>query len=63
MYKNSFGSYLHGPILPKNPHFADLLIQLSLKKKYKQPFSLAKLEDTLEWKAHEAIANRLGIGL
>lgn len=34
VYKNSFGTYLHGPILPKNPKFADLLIKLALEKKY-----------------------------
>ena len=34
IYKNSFCSYLHGPILPKNPEFADLLIKLALEKKY-----------------------------
>jgi len=61
MYKNSFGSYLHGPILPKNPHFADLLIKLALEKKYKKSIDLYPLNDSLEWKAHKAIANRLGI--
>ena len=25
-YKNVFGTYLHGSLLPKNPHFADYLI-------------------------------------
>ena len=24
-YKNVFGTYLHGALLPKNPHFADYL--------------------------------------
>jgi len=61
VYKNSFGSYLHGPILPKNPHFADLLIKLALEKKYKEDIALQKLDDSLEWQAHEAIAKRLGI--
>jgi lipid II isoglutaminyl synthase (glutamine-hydrolysing) len=29
-YQNIFGSYMHGPILPKNIHFADYLIRLAL---------------------------------
>src|SRR3989344_4118519 len=48
VYKNSFGSYLHGPILPKNPKFADLLIKLALEKKYKSSINLSFLDDTLE---------------
>ncbi len=32
-YKNIFGTYLHGPLLPKNPDFADLLLQLALKRR------------------------------
>jgi len=55
VYKNSFGSYLHGPILPKNPHFADLLIKLALKNKYKRTIKLSALEDSLEWQAHNQI--------
>jgi hypothetical protein len=61
VYKNSFGSYLHGPILPKNPHFADYLIKLALEKKYKKKIDLPPLDDFLEWNAHKTIAKRLGI--
>ncbi len=61
IYKNSFGTYLHGPILPKNPHFADLLIKIALEKKYKEEAKLQELDDKLEWDAHNAIANQLGI--
>ncbi len=59
IYKNSFGSYLHGPILPKNPHFADLLIKLALEKKYKKEVMLEKLDDSLEEKAHESIKAKI----
>lgn len=31
---NTFGTYLHGPILPKNPLFADELIRRALARKY-----------------------------
>lgn len=61
VYKNSFGSYLHGPILPKNPSFADLLIKLALEKKYKKTISLSPLDDSLELKAHNAILEKLNL--
>ena len=60
-YKNSFGSYLHGPILPKNPHFADMLIKLALEKKYQSPINLSPLDDSLEDKACDAIAKTLNV--
>lgn len=60
-YKNSYGSYMHGPILPKNPEFADQLIKLALDKKYKKEIELKKLDDSLETQAHEFIAKRLGV--
>jgi len=34
IYRNTFGTYLHGSLLPKNPHFADHLIELALQRKY-----------------------------
>lgn len=61
VYKSSFGSYLHGPILPKNPHLADYLLKLALEKKYKKKINLSPLDDSLEWEAHNAIVNRLGL--
>ncbi len=61
VYKNSFGSYLHGPILPKNPHFADLLIKLALEKKYGKKVKLENLDDSLEHQAHQAFLRKLHI--
>lgn len=61
VYKNSFGSYFHGPILPKNPEFADLLIKLALEKKYKKSINLSPLDDSLEIMTRDAIAKRLNI--
>lgn len=61
IYKNSFGTYLHGPILPKNPVFADYLIQKALEIKYKENILLTKLDDDLENKARMAIAKRLRV--
>lgn len=34
IYRNAYGTYLHGSLLPKNPHFADHLIRLALQRKY-----------------------------
>jgi CobQ-like glutamine amidotransferase family enzyme len=59
VYKNSFGSYFHGPILPKNPHFADLLIKLALERKYGK-FLLKPLDDSLELQAHDSVLKKLG---
>lgn len=51
-YKNVFGTYLHGPVLPKNPHFADCLIELALKNKYSDNSKLEKLDDNFEFLTH-----------
>ena len=53
VYKNAFGTYLHGSLLPKNPHLADHLIQLALKRRYGE-VELESLDDGLEWEAHRA---------
>lgn len=57
-YKNVFGTYLHGSFLPKNPHFADYLISLALKKRYGVNIELEPLEDSLEYFAHAAVINK-----
>lgn len=57
-YLNVFGTYSHGPILPKNPVLADWLIKLSLQRKYGTG-ELIPLEDTLENKANQFMVNRL----
>ncbi len=59
IYKNSFGTYLHGPILPKNPHFADYLLTKALEKKYNKKIELKHLDDSLEETAKQAILSRL----
>ncbi len=61
VYKNAIGSYLHGPLLPKNPQIADWLITKALEVKYKKQIELKPLDDLLEEKAKQAIANRLGV--
>ncbi len=61
IYKNALGSYFHGPLLPKNPNLADFLIKTALEKKYKEAIQLTPLDDTLEQKAKQFIAKRLGV--
>jgi CobQ-like glutamine amidotransferase family enzyme len=34
IYRNAYGTYMHGSLLPKNPHFADHLINLALQRTY-----------------------------
>jgi len=57
-YRNVFGTYLHGPLLPKNPHFADMLLELAIIRRGLDT-RLRELDDCLEELAHEAIVNRL----
>lgn len=58
-YKNVFGTYLHGPLLPKNPHLADSLIELGLERRGNVS-KLSPLGDNVEIVAHKAIINRFG---
>lgn len=55
---NVFGCYLHGSLLPKNPHFADFLTEIALERRYGK-IKLKPLNDTLEWQAHQSILRRL----
>jgi lipid II isoglutaminyl synthase (glutamine-hydrolysing) len=52
MYKNIYASYLHGPLLPKNPWFTDYLIIRALERRY-GPVELEPLDDTIENAAHQ----------
>ena len=48
------GTYLHGPLLPKNAKLADHILKKALKKRYGE-VTLAPLDDTWENKAFAAI--------
>ena len=54
---NVHGCYLHGPVLPKNPGFADYLVKLALKKSYGE-IELKFLNDSIELTAHETALQR-----
>jgi len=47
-FQNTLGTYLHGPILPRNPALADFLIEKALQIKYNQVISLKPIDDQLE---------------
>lgn len=55
---NCFGTYLHGPILPQNPRFADTLIRCALQRKLGGEVSLDPLDDRLELAARTEAANQ-----
>ena len=54
---NLIGTYLHGPLLPKNAWLADRLIELAIERRTGSPPQLEPLEDELEAAAH-AVALR-----
>lgn len=58
VYRNVIGTYLHGPLLPKNPQLADWLILRALKKKYGEEVELTDLDDTQEKEANDYIYKR-----
>jgi len=60
LFKNTVGTYLHGSILPKNPHLADWLLQRALDRRYGGQVKRGTLEDDLEMRAHQAIIDRFG---
>src|SRR5436853_3439955 len=54
---NVFGTYLHGSLLPKNPHLADFLLSRALRRR---GFSrLEPLDDSVEMSAHRSVRERV----
>ena len=58
VYKNVIATYLHGPLLPKNPHVCDYLLERALKRKYGEDAVLEPLPDEMEQKANDYIVER-----
>ena len=55
----ALGTYLHGPLLPRNPWLADLLLCWALAHATgAEPEPLPPLDDALELEAHEVAAGR-----
>ena len=60
LYKNVVGTYLHGPLLPKNPHVCDYLLSNALERKYGKG-DLQELDDTQEREANRYICERFQV--
>ncbi len=58
IYKNVFGTYAHGPLLPKNPIIADELLSRALMLRY-DSLELSKLNDKLETRAHDSVLKKV----
>ncbi len=59
VYKNVVGTYLHGPLLPKNPQLCDYLLKNALERKYgRENINLEPLPDTEEKEANKYIVDR-----
>ncbi len=58
-YRNAFGTYLHGPLLPKNPWLADSLILLALKHRYGFKIHIMELDDSHEYAAFDSTRTRI----
>ena len=60
MDAHTIATYMHGPLLPKNPAIADEVILRGLNRRYKVEH-LEALQDTLENAAHDAMLKRLNV--
>ena len=59
VYKNVIGTYLHGPLLPKNPQLCDYLLTKALERKYGTDKAvLTPLDDIEEKEANKYIVDR-----
>lgn len=58
VYRNVFGTYLHGPLLSKNPSFADLLLLRALRRQFGW-MTLEPLDDELAASARREILGRI----
>ena len=56
---NTIGTYLHGPLLPKNVWFADWLIAAALGI---DPGELSPIEDAIEQQTHAGALRAAGVG-
>jgi len=57
-YKNVIATYLHGPLLPKNPQLCDYILTGALKRKYPEFDRLKPLDDELENIANKYIVDK-----
>lgn len=55
---NVIATYLHGPLLSKNPELADYIIKYCLDRKYDEDIILEPLDDEFENKCREQLLGR-----
>lgn len=55
--KNVIATYLHGPLLSKNPELCDYIIKHCLEKKYNEDIILQDLDDSFETLCREQLLN------
>ena len=58
LYRNVLGTYVHGPLLPKNPGVADWLLSRALDRRCGDG-SLDPLDDAVELAANKVMVDRL----
>lgn len=58
VYRNLIATYLHGPLLPKNPEVCDGLLERALKRKYGKEIVLEPLSDEQERRVNRNIVER-----
>jgi len=56
--KNVIATYLHGPLLSKNPLVADYIIHYCLSRNSNEKITLPLLDDSIEEKCRETLINR-----
>lgn len=61
VYKNVVATYLHGPLLPKNPQLCDYILSCAMKRKYPDFKGFEPLNDELENIANKYIEDRFVI--
>lgn len=55
---NVIATYLHGPLLSKNPELADYIIKYCLDRKYNEDIQLEQLDDSFENLCREQLLHR-----
>lgn len=58
MTDNFLGTYLHGPLLSKNPELSDYILAYCLNRHAETPAKLTRLNDDFELQARQEILNR-----
>ena len=59
VYRNTYGCYLHGSLLPKNPQLTDHLIDLALRRRYGEQAIAPPAPAEFELRAQQTMLQRL----